>query len=462
MRLVISIVNKPSRRCTFLSGKRYDAYLIYTHADRAFANKLARSLAVRKVENRALRVFYDKTEIAPGENFITRLNDALALSRFYLIVISPEMLKAEWPTREWTAAVYMDPSGEQGRVIPLLRRTCRLPPLLSVLNWVDFREDKSYDSQLNRLVDLIGGRLHVRPAIPPVVAESISQARPVLIGPDESREHLLSNLFPVIKYPETIWSAVSKYPTKGQIWPKIGYSERLSFMLKGDRLYTFTNLREDDSFNQAIEDDSVQEVPISSWLQDSTKNNWVIEALNAALRSYCWGLEISFDNDHKRFYYRVGDADQKFVQWHTGSGFSRRLAYKTYRDKGGRIRYVAHQAASMSFTFLGRTTICLSILPTWYFTEDGQKSVSKLRTTQLSTQFMHEEYNLQFLNRVRFWVYTLSKGYPDISILLSNAQPILVDIAPVTTDLDAGISQDVQPVQKMVGVFRRRTQEQRK
>jgi hypothetical protein len=337
-----------------------------------------------------------------------------------------------------------------------------MPPLLSVLNWVDFRDDKSFDNQMNRLVDLIGGRLVVRPAVSSAVAQSVSQPRPVLTGPDERKEELLSNLFPLMEYPETIWSAVSKYPTKGQIWPKIGYSEKLSFMLKGDRLYTLTNLREDSSFKPVIDDESLEEVPLSSWLQDTTKKSWVIEVLNAALRSYCWGLGVSFDNDHKRFYYRLGVAEQKFVQWHTGSGFSRRLAYKTYRDKSGRVRYIAHQAASMSFTFLGRTAIYLSIVPAWYFTEDGQKSVSKLRASQLSTQFMHEEYNLQFLNRVRFWVYTLSKGYPDISIVLSNAPPIVVDIIPVKIDLEAGISQDIHPVQKMVGVFRSRTQEQRK
>ena len=62
----VTIIEDGSRRCTQLSEREYDAYLIYTQADRAFANKLAKSLAARKVEDRALRLFYDKAEIAPS------------------------------------------------------------------------------------------------------------------------------------------------------------------------------------------------------------------------------------------------------------------------------------------------------------------------------------------------------------------------------------------------------------
>jgi hypothetical protein len=453
------ISSRVSRRCTQLSEeKKYDAYIIYTQADRNFAGKLARSLSARKIEGRQIRVFYDKTDVTPGENFVAKMNNALATSRFFLIVVSPEMLQAEWPTREWTAAVYMDPSGERGRVIPLIRRSCRLPPLLSVLNWVDLRDDRNYDGQVTRLADIISGRLSVRPAIP----QAVAQPRPVLSGPDECKEQLLSNLFPVIKYPETIWRAVSKYPTKDQIWPLVGYSDKISFMLKENYLYTLTNLDEDTSFNPVIERGTVDQVSLSDWLQDSTKKSWVIETLNGALRSYCWGIGVSFDSNHKRFYFRVENGDQKSVQWHTGSGFSRRIAYKTYRDRGGRIRYIAHQAASMGFSFIGKASTCLSILPTWFFTEDGRKGLSRLRTTQLSTQFMHEEYNLQLLSRVRFWLYTLSRGYPHITITLENAPPIVVDISPLTTELDVGISQDAQSVERMVGVFRNGVQDPRK
>ena len=53
---------------------------------------------------------------------------------------------------ERTIAVWSDPSGRDGRVIPLLIENVDLPPSLRIRNWIDFRDPDRYEEAFLELI----------------------------------------------------------------------------------------------------------------------------------------------------------------------------------------------------------------------------------------------------------------------------------------------------------------------
>src|SRR5439155_8999354 len=107
----------------------YDLFVSYQSADRGFALELAGAVEKESYQGRQLKVFIDQWDIRPGEDIVGRIELALGSSRFVGLVLSPDYLRADWPTAEKNAAIFTDPSGRLGFVIPLMFRKCTLPPL---------------------------------------------------------------------------------------------------------------------------------------------------------------------------------------------------------------------------------------------------------------------------------------------------------------------------------------------
>src|ERR1022692_2935152 len=84
------------------------------------------------------------------------------VGRFIGLVVSKAMLASEWATMERSIAVWSDPAGRQGRVLPLLKENVDLPPSLRIRNWIDFREPDRFEDAFLELI----GRLTDTPVRP--------------------------------------------------------------------------------------------------------------------------------------------------------------------------------------------------------------------------------------------------------------------------------------------------------
>src|SRR5687768_1048603 len=104
-----------------------DIFLVHNRADKEWVRKLAGRIESEVWNGRKLSAFFDEWDIQPGDNVISKIDQGLGESRFFGVVLSPEMTAASWPTMEWTAAVTSDPAGRTGRVIPILCRNCEVP-----------------------------------------------------------------------------------------------------------------------------------------------------------------------------------------------------------------------------------------------------------------------------------------------------------------------------------------------
>jgi len=100
-----------------------DIFLCHTGADKPWVENLASRIEAESYEGRRLSVVYDKWDFRRGLNIVLELENDIDASRFIGIVVTKALLAAEWPTLERSIAVWSDPSGSRGRVIPLLRKT---------------------------------------------------------------------------------------------------------------------------------------------------------------------------------------------------------------------------------------------------------------------------------------------------------------------------------------------------
>jgi hypothetical protein len=134
-----------------------DIFLSHTGADKPWVEKLARRVEAETYQHRRLSVVFDKWDFAKGANIVAEIDRLIDSSRFIGIVVTKAMLKAEWPTLERSIAVWSDPSGSKGRVIPLLRENVTLPASLRIRNWIDFRDDSRFEEAFAELIRVLRG-----------------------------------------------------------------------------------------------------------------------------------------------------------------------------------------------------------------------------------------------------------------------------------------------------------------
>ena len=78
---------------------RFDAFLSYSRSDVAMAVKLKQAL-----ETRGLRVWMDRDEIRPGNQFVADIESALEICKSYLLLVSPNAVRSQWVAEEYQRA----------------------------------------------------------------------------------------------------------------------------------------------------------------------------------------------------------------------------------------------------------------------------------------------------------------------------------------------------------------------
>jgi tetratricopeptide (TPR) repeat protein len=106
-------------------------FVSYTGADQAWAEWLADQLEAARHP-----VVLQAWDFRPGENFILRMNQALAQAERVLAVLSPAYFGSAYATDEWTAALVRD-QASRDRLLPVRIAPCDLPPLISNRVYVD-------------------------------------------------------------------------------------------------------------------------------------------------------------------------------------------------------------------------------------------------------------------------------------------------------------------------------------
>lgn len=429
-----------------------DAYLCYNSADLDWVKSLAEQLESETIDgspnSRRLSVFLDLWDINTGESLIQKMNEGMKNSLYVVTVLSPEFMRAPWPTFEWTHIVSLDPMNAQRRLIPVLLRDVAkngkdridLCAPFRGLKYLDFRRKEDFVPMFRALVNHLRGQKQergvLRPPLtgmaPAVAAEGMEESW----QPDRVEEVLLSNLLPVESLPTTIWSAETKSREKSQVIALVEHAP--GFVLKEGRLYTFENLELATAALRAAVDVMSIGKPISTkeWLRHDDKRNWLMNLLNKCLAGHLSHLAIKQER-RGRYFFRP-DKGQSRV-WQNENDKRREVASRK-PNLGGEGYFWVHHAARINFRRIGER-VFLQVEPTYLFTGDGETPLEGQSSGRLSMMWGGRQKNPDILRNFIFWARTMARS-GEIIRIDTGGTPIEVNAVPATAKVNRGIQGD--------------------
>jgi len=134
------------------AGHKYDVFISYSHADRAWV----RDELLPRLEGAGLRVCIDDRDFEIGVPSLINMERAVDDSRHTLVVLTPAWIESQWTEFESLLAGTADPAGRRRKLIPLMLKSCKLPPRISMLTYADFTRSLEREAQMTRLVRSLG------------------------------------------------------------------------------------------------------------------------------------------------------------------------------------------------------------------------------------------------------------------------------------------------------------------
>lgn len=358
-------------------------------------------------------------------------------------------MHAEWPIAEQSAAIYKDPSGKLGRVIPILVKPCRIPALLQYRTYINLAKKDKKEIELRKLASILTNK----PIILMQPEGEVILSEKKLVGlsdysyePDYLHETLYSNLLPLLNLPEDIWSAPTPYNNKYNIKKKYKKNEILpAYILKNNRLYTFLDLSNDKKiFRKVISQYDISYESTSDWIEYDDRKRWLIELLNDAVRSHAEEYKLTHDTVSNKFYFRKGILRTRKISFkpHLKKA-PRSLIIDVKRDN--KIIRVRHRSVRLSFLQLS-SAIYLKIDPGVIFTYKGKNVIGdRERQKILCTKYLSRQKNDAVFGEFRFWSWLLSEDGKKISINIGD-KFLHLNINPISCDIDRGIFGDTHVI----------------
>jgi len=121
-------------------------FISYAHQDRSSASRICEALT-----NAGLRPWIDVIDVAPGDSFVERINDALGRSSYLVVLLSSHSLISSWVKREWMAAL----ATQKSVLIPLRLDCSEIPTVLSDIRFIDMVSN--FEAGLRELVRFFEG-----------------------------------------------------------------------------------------------------------------------------------------------------------------------------------------------------------------------------------------------------------------------------------------------------------------
>src|ERR1700742_4158505 len=100
--------------------KRFDVFISYSHKDSVWV----RDTLVARLEQEGITVCIDDDTFDPGVPALTNMENAVAVSRRTLLILTPAWVKSEWTKFESLLSQYDDPAGRLRQMLPLLLEPC--------------------------------------------------------------------------------------------------------------------------------------------------------------------------------------------------------------------------------------------------------------------------------------------------------------------------------------------------
>jgi hypothetical protein len=152
-------------------GLATDFFVSYTSADRAWAEWIAWQL-----DAEGYQVVIQAWDFRPGSDFVQQMHQEVQEAKQTIAVLSPAYLKSAFGAAEWGAVFAEDPTGEQGRLLPVRVKRVEPSGLLKTRIYVDLvgKDAKSARTTLLAAAKGFRGKPAREPEFPGMLGQSRS------------------------------------------------------------------------------------------------------------------------------------------------------------------------------------------------------------------------------------------------------------------------------------------------
>jgi formylglycine-generating enzyme required for sulfatase activity len=129
-------------------------FISYSRKDLSFVEHLAADL-----KKAGLNVWYDVSGISGGSRWRAEIENAIRLSKYLIVILSPDSIESDWVEREFLFA-----SNLKRKIIPVMYRSCELPLSYLDLNYIDVQGEKytNHFSDILRALDVSSSNLIIK------------------------------------------------------------------------------------------------------------------------------------------------------------------------------------------------------------------------------------------------------------------------------------------------------------
>ncbi len=140
-----------------------DFFLSYNSADKTWAEWIAWHL-----EDVGYTVAFQGWDSIPGKNFVQWMNDSSREAERTIAVLSPNYVAAQFTAPEWMAAFVQDPTGKDGRLIPIRIAKFKAEGLLRAIVYADLvgLDEAEAKEVLLKAAAFKGGKPATAPSFP--------------------------------------------------------------------------------------------------------------------------------------------------------------------------------------------------------------------------------------------------------------------------------------------------------
>ena len=120
---------------------KYDVFLSHSGKDKPIVRELA-----QRLKDDGLHVWFDEWEIRPGDSIVSKVDQALEESRTLVLAMSAGTFGSDWTMLEHHTWIFLDPSNEDRRFIPVRLDDNEIKDQLKQFAYVDWRNrsDEEY------------------------------------------------------------------------------------------------------------------------------------------------------------------------------------------------------------------------------------------------------------------------------------------------------------------------------
>lgn len=270
------------------------------------------------------------------------------------------------------------------------------------------------------------------------------------------QEVLHSSLLAVSHLPALVFAAPCQFNDKQEyeVKQRIQYPsdrwELTPFLIREGMLFAFHDLRETNNpFCTVTQNKGIQQFrAVDLWNTAEGKRRYQT-LLNRSLFKYTARLEVSYDPDHRRFYFSTAEGKgERTVKYRplNQSQSERKVAWPQRSKATGECKNLwIHLAASLKFHQVAPLAWCISIRPERHLTSDGQTPLPPKQIGRRTTRLKARMYNDLYLSEVQFWRDYLCQGKPQILLNFGNQSAIIDTGQLLSFDIEwIGISEDTK------------------